>query len=435
MWIEIVIFACVTLLAFGFSYALNAVSYAVGAIRFAVDGDFAKEKESLPRRAKHVLERSTKVGAFCILGVRIALVFAVLAFIRPLFLLADWLNLPLSNIALVSLLLSACVAVLFLHQVFCDLHAAANAARSPFKIFRRYYRVYFAFWLIACPLEFLARRLAKKIFGAEVFEDGDALDHIDVRIKLHTSKEESDELTPYAKKIVRNSIRINELDISDVMVPRNTIEFIDTNDSFEKSLEFAIKCGHTRYPLCRDNLDHCLGIIRMKEVFACIHRGETPDFMGIKHAVLRVKQNDSLIEVLSRLRKNEMHIALVEDEFGGVIGMVTLAGIVEEIVGQIKEEHPDSANDISRLGKNIYRVSGLAAIHNVEDFLGVDFENDEVSTFGGLVTQSLGRFPEAGEKLLISELNMRILVEEVSVRRVLWCKIEIIEPEAEQTQQ
>ena len=245
-------------------------------------------------------------------------------------------------------------------------------------------------------------------------------------MKLRTEEEESDELSPYAKKIVRNSIRLNELEISDVMIPRNQVQFFDISDTVSENLKIAAKYGHTRYPICDGNLDNCLGIVRIKDIFRVLENGEEVDLMKIKRGIVKVKYEEPLIDALKKLRRNELHMAVVEDEFGGIIGVLTLDGILEEIVGKIKDDIIDLSNAISKIGKNTYKVAGLAAIHNVEDFLNVDFDNDEVSTFGGLITNILGRFPEEGEKIQIMSPRMNITVEKVGLRKIDECKIELL---------
>ncbi|MBO7520607.1 MAG: CBS domain-containing protein, partial [Opitutales bacterium] len=272
-------------------------------------------------------------------------------------------------------------------------------------------------------------KASEKIFGKRISEDDASFDHIDVLVKLRAEEEETDNLPPYAKKIVRNSIRLNELEISDVMIPRSKVHYLDISDTLEANLKIAAQCGHTRYPLCSENLDNCLGIVRIKDIFKAMENGESVDLMKIKRGVISVKHDESMFSALQKLRRNELHMAVVEDDFGGVIGFLTLDGILEEIVGQIKEDIVDESNAISKIGRNTFKVAGLAAIHIVEDYLNTDFGNDEVSTFGGLITNILGRFPEKGEKIRLKEPQMTITVEKVGDRKVEECKIELPENE------
>ena len=122
----------------------------------------------------------------------------------------------------------------------------------------------------------------------------------------------------------------------------------------------------------------------------------------------------------------KIHIALVEDDFGGVIGVLTLDAALGELVGQIRDEFTVSQGEPIRvIGKNKYKISGLAPIRRVEDFLDTDFDTDEVSTFGGLITFSLGRFPEKGERIYFKEQHMRAVIDKMDDKMVGECTVTI----------
>lgn len=412
----------VSVFAFCANAVLVSISYAVAALRFEPSKSASTEK--LSKLEKRLLNKSKRLGTFVTLGIRffIALMASGIFFVFvSIFGFASWHLSPLRCALLLAL---AFLVAFFVEYALCDLPFASFATKFPMKALRRYSKPYLLLFVLAFPFEFIARKISSKLFGKTVLKEGISFDHIDVLVKLRSEEEESDELTPYARKIVRNSIRLNELEISDVMIPRSSVQYFDVNAPLEENLQKALKFGHTRYPLCDGNLDNCLGIIHIKDIFKALRSGETIDLMKLKRGILRVRHSEAIIDTLSKLRRHELHMAFVEDEFGGIIGIITLNEIVEEIVGQIKEEFEDPSDSIRRSGKNTFQISGMAAIHNVEDALEVDFENDEVSTFGGLITWVLGRFPEKGERILLSEQNLRVTIEQVSARRIIECKVE-----------
>ena len=150
--------------------------------------------------------------------------------------------------------------------------------------------------------------------------------------------------------------------------------------------------------------------------------------MSICRETLRIKESEKLDTALSKMLKYRLQMALVEDEFGGIIGVITLDAALSELVGKIRDEFDRSQDQSIRVaGKNKYIISGQASLHRVEDFLDVDFDNDEVSTFGGLITFRLGRFPENGERLYFKEQNLRIQVEKVGERAILECLVQLDE--------
>ncbi len=422
---ELILGGVAAILSFIANMIFVSISYAVAAVRF--ENADAEEKASLSKSELRLIERSKKVGIFAALGARFFLMVATFALVCTTYGVLKLMGVEVDSNTALKIVAFSILITLFLQYVFCDLPSACFASQEPVKTIKRYSKIFSFFYYTVFPLEIIARKISEKFFGKQISEEDASFDHIDVLVKLRTEEEESDELSPYAKKIVRNSIRLNELEISDVMIPRNQVHFFDVADSAQDNLKIAAEYGHTRYPICDGNLDNCLGIVRIKDIFRALENGEEVDLMKIKRGIVKVKYEEPLIDALKKLRRNELHMAVVEDEFGGIIGVLTLDGILEEIVGKIKDDIVDLSNAISCVGKNIYKVAGLAAIHNVEDFLNVDFDNDEVSTFGGLITNILGRFPENGEKIHIKEPAMNITVEKVSERKIEECKIELIE--------
>ena len=430
--IEMICGGAVAALSFVANATFVSISYAVAAVRF--ESADAKEKAELSNYELGLIEKSKNVGIFAALGTRFFLTVATFSLVSVMFgvlKLCGYEMEPNTGLKLVAL---SILITLFLQYALCDLPFAYFASREPVKTIKRFSKIFLIFYYLVFPFEILARKTAEKFFGKRISDDDPSFDHIDVLVKLRAEEEEIDTLSSYAKKIVRNSIRLNELEIADVMIPRSKTHYFDAAGAVETCLKMAAQFGHTRYPVCLKNLDNCVGIVHIKDIFRAMENGEEVDLMKIKRGFVKVKHDESLLTALQKLRRNELHMAIVEDEFGGVIGILTLDGILEEIIGQIKEDIVDESNAISKTGKNTFKVAGLAAIHIVEDYLNVDFDNDEVSTFGGLITNILGRFPEKGEKIRLKEPQMTITVEKVGDRKVEECKIELIEKEEAEAQ-
>jgi CBS domain containing-hemolysin-like protein len=233
----------------------------------------------------------------------------------------------------------------------------------------------------------------------------------------HLLPGDTDSLSPLLISFIKNAIRIPQLDVSDILLPRNQIQFLDLNDTPLDNLDKAKKTGHTRFPLCQEGLDNCLGIIHIKDVFHFQGNLETLDLSKFQHQLLRFHENTPLEDALKKLMKYKIHMALVVDEFGGVVGMFTLEDILEELVGMIQDEFDADDAYILPLGKNTFKVSGLAPIHEIEEFFDVQIENDQVSTIGGLVTAEIGRIPKKGERFKI--LNWSIKILEVTSKRIV----------------
>lgn len=217
--------------------------------------------------------------------------------------------------------------------------------------------------------------------------------------------------------IIRNAIRLPDLNVSDVLLPRIQIQYLDLNDSVQKNLEKAQRAGHTRYPLCKGGLDNCLGIIHIKDIFQYKGDMESFDFSKLQRQLIRFEETTPVEDALKKLQKLKIHMALVVDEFGGTIGLLTLEDMLEELVGNIQDEFDHEDAMIIPIGKNTYKVSGFTPIRELENLFNIKIENSAVTTFGGLIAASLGRIPEKNERITL--LGWSIRITEVSKKRII----------------
>lgn len=222
---------------------------------------------------------------------------------------------------------------------------------------------------------------------------------------------------PEILNIIRNATRLPELDVSDILLPRSQIQYLELNESVEENLEKARRTGHTRFPLCQGGIDHCLGIIHIKDIFRFEGDMKSFDFLKFQRPLIKFEESTSVEVALKKLQGLKIHMALVADEFGGIIGLLTLEDILEELVGNIQDEFDHEDAMIIPVSKNTYKVSGLTPIHDLESFFNVKVDNDKVSTFGGLITATLGRIPEKNERIKLFCWSIRIV--EVSKQRII----------------
>ena len=165
----------------------------------------------------------------------------------------------------------------------------------------------------------------KKILEEE--EENELADHI------RAVGREGTNLDPDVLEIMGNTLEMSQLKIKDVMIPRNQVQILDDNDSFQKNLEIAKSCGHTRLPLCKGNLDHCMGIIHVKYAFRTISEfSDDYDLKKLTKSPALLSSEELLPFALKRMMKLKVHMALVRDEFGGIDGVITLEDILEEVV-------------------------------------------------------------------------------------------------------
>jgi len=291
----------------------------------------------------------------------------------------------------------------------------------PFTLFARF---------LALPFTPLLLRIEKVFFGTDPKgENGDNEDN-EVADHIRTLSREGSNLDPDIAEIVGNTLEMGQLKVQDVMVSRKQVQILDWQDGLEKNLEIARNCGHTRLPLCEGDLDHCLGIIHVKYAFRLL--GKEPDKLSLRSitkAPARVSAEDPLPLALRKMMKWKVHMALVGDEFGGIDGVITLEDILEEVVGEIQDEFDADEADIEQLNEQSWKISGLTPLHELPEALNIDDEVEEVTSFGGLITQEFGKIPEAYETLRLKNLEVTIL--EADETRIGLTEVRLLDPSEE----
>ncbi len=214
-------------------------------------------------------------------------------------------------------------------------------------------------------------------------------------------------LGPEALALLANILENGELRVEDVMVPRVDVVAIEVGLSFEEAVRRMIEAAHSRLPVYRSSLDEVLGMIHVKDALRLLYEARSsramPDWREIVRPVLFVAPSMRVLDLLARMRAQRIHMAIVVDEYGGTDGLVTIEDLVEQIVGEIEDEH-DSAEPerIRPLGGGRFDVDARLAIEELEEITGISFpsaEEEDIDTVGGLVFALAGRVPEIGERI------------------------------------
>ena len=215
---------------------------------------------------------------------------------------------------------------------------------------------------------------------------------------------ETDAATPQAMRL-----RIAEFETSrveDVMVPRADIIGVEFATAFDDVIKLFAECSHSRLPVYRQTLDDPVGFVHIKDVVAEIAR-DAPTapqpLERLRRNILYVPPSMKLADLLVKMQATRIHMALVVDEYGGTDGLVSLEDLVEEIVGDIEDEHDENAPMLRRCGRNVWEADARMEIEDFADRIGLnlalpEFE-DEIDTLGGVAFALAGRVPERGEVL------------------------------------
>lgn len=212
---------------------------------------------------------------------------------------------------------------------------------------------------------------------------------------------ESEVLEDDERSMLQNIFELSDTIIREVMVPRTDMVTIDDDQSLEKAISLFTRSGFSRIPVIGENVDDLKGVLYMKDVIRRTHRRTdteglvTSDVMREAQFVPEFMLADELLEFM---QINQNHIAFAVDEYGGIAGMVTIEDIVEEIVGEMVDEHDPAQPEIEELDEGTYRVPARMPIDDIVDLFNIDFDDDDVDTIGGLLTKSLGRIPIRGSE-------------------------------------
>jgi len=344
--------------------------------------------------------------------------------LEPFFALANMHSHALITSVSVAL---AFIGITFLHIVFGELAPKYTAIANPLTISLRIVRplgaFYFLFkpaiWLLNKSSNFLLQRVLRMqpVKGTELAHSEEEL-----RLILEQS-EKSKEVSPLGRKLVFNVLDLRDRVVRDIMTPRNDVVYLDLEDDFETNVKKAIESRHTRFPLCRENLDNTLGLIHIKELVPMM-RDPDPDLMRIKRDLIPVPEMMPLEKLLTLFLSKHAHLAIVVDEFGGTVGMVTLENVLEELVGDIQDEFDFEKEEFRKISANEFTVDGALGLYELNDLAGLELESADVSTIGGYVTHLLGHLPKQGEQVKID--GYLVTVSQTDARRVRqlhFCKL------------
>ena len=221
-------------------------------------------------------------------------------------------------------------------------------------------------------------------------------------------------------RMMEGAIAVSDLTVGDVMIPRAQMVALSADKRFLDLMHDVVESGHSRFPVHGEDRDEILGILLAKDLLRGVIADHAPGNVRelLRPAVL-IPETKRLDLLLREFRQSRNHMAIVIDEYGGVAGLVTIEDVLEQIVGDIDDEH-DEAEDpqalIAAQADGQYAVDALTPIADFNERFGADFDDDEYDTIGGLVTAAIGHLPEAGEELTLGRFSFR--VARADVRRL-----------------
>ncbi|MET4000935.1 transporter associated domain-containing protein [Marinobacterium sp. MBR-109] len=216
-----------------------------------------------------------------------------------------------------------------------------------------------------------------------------------------------------AHGIIEGAIQVTEMQVRDVMIPRSQMTMVQVNQTPREFLPVIISSAHSRFPVCGENPDEVLGILLAKDLLPYMLE-DTLDQFDIRQCLRKatfIPESKRLNVLLNEFRGTRNHMAIVVDEYGGIAGLITIEDVLEQIVGEIEDEHDAEEDDgnIKPFDDNGYLVKALTPIEDFNAYFDVGFSDDEFDTIGGIVTQHFGHLPAKDESIVIEGFSFKVL--------------------------
>ena len=230
--------------------------------------------------------------------------------------------------------------------------------------------------------------------------------------------------------MINGALAVSEMQVRDAMIPRSHMVVISIETPLDEFLPIILESGHSRFPVIGEDRDEVEGILLAKDLLRHYAEESGPfDLKALLRPVVVIPESKRLNMLLRDFRASRNHMAIVVDEYGGVSGLITIEDVLEEIVGEIDDEHDEEEEaPISDLGDNSYRINALAEIENFNEIFECSLSNEEYDTVGGLLLAEFGRVPETAEEVVLAE-RFHFSVTAADSRRIIMLEMNDLKPE------
>lgn len=238
-------------------------------------------------------------------------------------------------------------------------------------------------------------------------------------------------ISPSEENMVQGIFELKNTVVREVMVPRTEMVAIDCEEPVEEAVKLMVSHGHSRIPTYRESIDNIIGMVYAKDILKWWGTGQKVKMTQVMRPAYFVPETKNSLELLEELKRRRSPVAIAVDEYGGTSGLVSIEDLVEEIVGEIRDEYDQPEEQlIIEVGPGTYMVEARAAIEELEEKVGVTLPREDFDTVGGLVVHITGRIPKAGD--VFEYRPLRITVEAADQRRILRVKVQKLPPDISQ---
>jgi len=242
----------------------------------------------------------------------------------------------------------------------------------------------------------------------------------DQLIELLRAARERELLDTEALSMIEGVMQVSEMQVRDIMIPRASMDVVQRDDSLEDIVSIVTQSGHSRFPVIDDSRDSVVGVLLAKDLlrYRSSEEAENFEIQDILRPAIFVPESKRLNVLLREFRNSQNHLAMVVDEYGGMAGLVTIEDVLEQIVGDIDDEHDfdEEAYNILRQSDNRFTIKALTPVEEFNEYFNTEYGDGDYDTVGGLVMQAFGHLPKREESIRIDDFEFRVL--HVNNRRI-----------------
>ena len=311
---------------------------------------------------------------------------------------------------------TACMTVLVL--IFGEIFPKTYAKSNPENIAMKVTPFLSVLSVILKPFLYLVRKM-KKSMAKVMNSDSTAPSMTEMELKYIIEEIEDEGVLEEAESLlVRSALEFDEITAEEIITPRVDIEAVDVNSSVDEVKELFFSTRYSRLPVYRDSVDNVIGIVYQQQFFTALIRQKHLELADMIRPVIHVPPKKPISQIMVNLQREKMHMAIVTDQYGGTLGLITLEDILEELVGEIWDEHDDIVNVIERISDTHIKVNGDVNLYAFFDAIDYNYENYETSlnTVNGFIMENIEKIPEVGDEFVFD--NIKCVVDSVNQKRV-----------------
>ncbi|PSR61183.1 hypothetical protein C8258_27035 [Nocardia sp. MDA0666] len=257
------------------------------------------------------------------------------------------------------------------------------------------------------PVSRLLIMIGNAITPGRGFRNGPFASEVELR-EIVDMAQQSGVVDSEERRMIQSVFELGDTAARAVMVPRTEMVWIEADKTVAQAMSLAVRSGHSRIPVVGENVDDILGVVYLKDLVPYADRGRSVQVRAVMRPAVFVPDSKPLDALLDEMQRRRNHMALLVDEYGGIAGLVTIEDVLEEIVGEIADEYDtDEIAPVEELGEGVYRVSTRLPVEDLGELFGLEIEEEDVDTVGGMLAHTLGRVPLPGSEVVAHGLLLQ----------------------------